>query len=240
MSVLSTEDRGAVRILTLNRPEKRNALNHALTQALVDGLAVAEADETVRAVVIMGAGKGFCAGADLSEFADLTPDHADRVAARAALTSNLQSTIAGIDTPVVAAVHGAAIGGGAGLALAADMLVVADTVKLGFPELRHDIVPALVMPNLARHFSRKMGFDLISTGRLLTASELAERDVANRVTSETNLLSEALSIAETWAGFDTRAMAAAKQLFYAVSEDAPEAGFARGREVNRTMRGFRA
>ncbi|OAN76287.1 enoyl-CoA hydratase [Jannaschia sp. EhC01] len=240
MSVILANDQGATRILTLNRPDKRNALNNALTQALVDGLANAEADEAIRAVVLTGAGKGFCAGADLSEFAELTRDHTERVAARAALTSTLQSTIAGMATPVVAAVHGAAIGGGAGLALAADMLVVADNVKLGFPELRHDIVPALVMPNLARHFTRKMGFDLISTGRLLTASELFERDVANRIKTPDALLDEALSIAETWSEFDPRAMAAAKHLFYAVSEEAPEAGFARGREVNKAMRGFRS
>lgn len=240
MSVLLTEDRGAIRILTLNRPEKRNALNHELTKAVVDGLAAAETDEAIRAIVLTGAGKGFCAGADLSEFKDLTPDHAERVAARAELTSTLQSTIADMNTPVVAAVHGAAIGGGAGLALAADMLVVADTVKLGFPELRHDIVPALVMPNVARHFSRKMGFDLISTGRLLTAPELAACDVANRVTSQDDLLPGALAIAETWTGFNTRAMAAAKQLFYDVIEDTPENGFARGREVNKAMRGFRS
>lgn len=240
MTILLSEDRGVVRVLTLNRPEKRNALNHALTKALVDGLAEAESDEGVRAVVLAGAGKGFCAGADLSEFAELTPDQAEKVTARAELTSTLQSTIATMETPVLAAVHGAAVGGGAGLALSADMLIVADTVKLGFPELRHDIVPALVMPNLARHFSRKLGFELISTGRMLDAKELASRDVANRVVSESELLPVALTVAAVWAAASPRAMKAAKQLYYAVCEATPEDGFSRGRFVNTAMRGFRS
>ena len=71
---LLTEDRGAVRILRLNRPDKLNALNTALTQALLDGLEAADRDESVRAVVLTGEGRGFCAGADLSEFKDLTPE----------------------------------------------------------------------------------------------------------------------------------------------------------------------
>ncbi|MBF9034348.1 enoyl-CoA hydratase/isomerase family protein [Rhodobacterales bacterium HKCCE2091] len=240
MTELLTEDRGAIRILTLNRPEKRNALNNALTGALVDGLAAADADPDVRAVVLTGAGKGFCAGADLSEFAELTPDHAERVAARAELTSTLQSTIAAIATPVVAAVHGAAIGGGGGLALSADMLIVATGTKLGFPELKHDIVPALVMPNITRHFGRKLGFELISTGRLLGASELVALGAANAEVAEAEVLDAALAVAETWAAAKPVAMAAAKRLFHAVSETGPEDGFAEGRRVNREMRGFRA
>lgn len=237
---LLTEDRGAVRVLTLNRPEKRNALNHALTKALVDALANAEADEDVRAVILAGAGKVFCAGADLAEFAELTPDQSDKVAKRAQLTSRLQSIIATMSKPVLAAVHGAAVGGGAGLALSADMLIVADTVKLGFPELRHDIVPALVMPNLARHFSQKLGFELISTGRMLDAQELASRDVANSVVSESELLPAALAVANIWAAASPRAMTAAKQLYYAVREMTPQDGFAKGRTVNAQMRGFRS
>jgi enoyl-CoA hydratase/carnithine racemase len=239
MSVLLTETDGAVRILTLNRPQKRNALDNALTRALVDGLADAEADKAVGAVVLAGAGKGFCAGADLSEFAELTPDHADRVAARSELTSALQSAIAKMATPVVAAVQGHAVGGGGGLALSADMLIVARGVKLGFPELKHDVVPALVMPNIVRHFGRKLGFELISTGRMLDAEDLLALGVANDVVEPEILLPAALNVARTWAAAKPDAMAAAKQLYYAVSEEPLNDAFARGREVNRQMRGFR-
>jgi enoyl-CoA hydratase len=110
--LLLTEDRGPVRILTMNRPEKRNALNRALTQALLDGLRAADADDRIRSIVLTGAGPAFCAGADLAEFKDLTPDKAHLVAQRAELTMNLQGIISRLTKPVVTAVNGAAMGGG--------------------------------------------------------------------------------------------------------------------------------
>lgn len=239
MSVLTTENHDAIRVITLNRPEKRNALNHELTSGLIEALETAEADEDIRAVILAGNGKGFCAGADLGEFASLTPDNADLVAKRAALTCRLQSVIATMGKPVVAAVQGAAIGGGGGLALSADMLVVSEDAKLGFPELKHSIVPALVMPNVVRHFGRKLGFELVSTGRILTAHELLLLGAANKVTPLEGLMDAAFEVAEIWAKSEPRAMAAAKKLYYAVSEEPPAEAFDRGREVNREMRSFR-
>ena len=100
MSELLIENRGAVRVLTMNRPDKRNALNQALTQALLDGLHAAEADESVRSVVLTGAGPAFCAGADLSEFKDLTPDNAPLVERRAELTMKLQGIFSQLSKPV--------------------------------------------------------------------------------------------------------------------------------------------
>ena len=99
MSVLTTENHDAIRVITLNRPEKRNALNHELTSGLIEALEAADADEDIRAVILAGTGKGFCAGADLGEFASLTPDNADLVAKRAALTCRLQSVIATMGKP---------------------------------------------------------------------------------------------------------------------------------------------
>lgn len=240
MTIVLSEDRGAIRVLTINRPEKRNALNYALTEALVDGLSAADAAAEVRAVVLTGMGKGFCAGADLDEFAELTPENAGKVAARAELTSRLQSTIAMIQIPVVAAVHGAAIGGGGGLALSADMMVVAKDTRLGFPELKHSIVPALVMPNIVQHFGRKLAFELISTGRILDGVELFELGVANQLVDKADeVAAAAMEIAMKWASAAPKAMAAAKELCYAVSDETVAKGFARGREINQQMRGFR-
>ena len=147
--LLLTEDRGPVRILTMNRPEKRNALNRALTQALLDGLRAADADDSIRSIVLTGAGPAFCAGADLTEFKDLTPDKAHLVAQRAELTMNLQGIFSRLTKPVVTAVNGAAMGGGAGLALAGDVALMASTAKLGYPEVRHGIVAAVVMAGSA-------------------------------------------------------------------------------------------
>ena len=145
--VLLVEDSGAVRVLTMNRPEKRNALNSELTRQLLDALRAADKDEAVGSVVLAGAGQGFCAGADLSEFKDLTPENRDLVEARAELTMQLHLAFSKMAKPVVTAIQGAAMGGGAGLAIAGDMAVMAEDAKIGYPETRHGIVAAIVMSN---------------------------------------------------------------------------------------------
>ncbi len=237
--VLLVEDRGPVRILWLNRPDKLNALDTALTQALLDGLLAADADPAVRAIVLAGQGRGFCAGADLAEFKDLTPDQQHRVAARADLTCRTQSILQKLGKPVVSAVQGSAVGGGAGLAIGCDMMVAGADLRFGYPELKHHIVPALVMTGLQRHLGRKLAFELISLGRLLGAEEALSLGLANRVVPPADVLDAALGIAEAWAGANPMAMAAAKSLFYRVADLPYDAAMAAGRDVNALMRGFR-
>src|SRR5262245_24694959 len=111
---LLVEDRGAVRILTMNRPDKLNALNHELSEALLAALEAAGSDAEVRALVLTGAGRAFCAGADTSEFSSLTPDAPDAVLARAELTTRLHMAFPALAKPIVAAARGHAVGGGAG------------------------------------------------------------------------------------------------------------------------------
>lgn len=106
--VLLIEDRGEVRILTLNRPEKRNALNSELTQSLLDALRTADADESVGCIVLTGAGPGFCAGADLSEFKDL--QQAVAAENRAELTMQLHLAFSQMRVPVICAINGVAMG----------------------------------------------------------------------------------------------------------------------------------
>lgn len=237
---LLTEDRGAVRIIRLNRPDKMNALNTALTQALLDALIAADADRNVRAVMLCGAGRAFCAGADLSEFKELTPDQQDKVTARAELTCRTQSMSQKLSKPVVAAVRGVAMGGGAGLAIGSDMMVVAaEGVRFGYPELKHSIVPALVMTGLVHNLGRKAAFELISLGRILNGQELIDFGLANRLVPTEQVEVEALAIAEQWAAADPRAMAAAKSLFYRVADLPYDAAMAVGRDVNALMRSFR-
>ncbi|WP_409490885.1 enoyl-CoA hydratase/isomerase family protein [Amycolatopsis sp. cmx-11-12] len=237
--ILLTEDRDRVRILTLNRPDKLNALDTALTRALRDALDDADHDPGVRAVVLTGNGRGFCAGADLSEFSALTPEQPDAVLERAALTAGLQTRMQRMGTPVVTAVRGAAVGGGAGLAIGADMVVAGADLRFGYPELRHSLVPALVMTGLVRHLGRKLAFELISTGRLLTAAEASEHGLVNRVVEAENVLSAALEIAAGWAAVEPRALSAAKDLFYRVADLPTDAAVRAGQDVNALMRGFR-
>jgi enoyl-CoA hydratase len=237
--VLLTEDRGAIRIVRMNRPDKLNALNTALTQALLDALEAADQDEGVRSIVLAGAGRGFCAGADLSEFKDLTPERQHLVVKRADLTCRTQSMLQKLGKPIVSAVQGSAVGGGAGLAIGCDMMVAGSDLKFGYPELKHSIVPALVMTGMQRQLGRKIAFELISLGRLLKAEEAHALGLANRVVPPDRVLDAALEIAEAWARANPLAMQAAKSLFYRVADLPYDAAMAAGRDVNALMRGFR-
>jgi len=237
-NVLLTEDRGPVRILTMNRPEKRNALNTALTQALLDGLRAAEADANVRSVVLAGAGPGFCAGADLGEFKDLVPEKQPLVEARAELTMQLHLAFPTMAKPVVTAIHGAAMGGGAGLALAGDLAVMGEGAKLGYPETRHGIVAAIVMANLVRQTGRKAAFELVALGKTLGAARALALGMVNRVVPDRDLMPAALLLADELAKVKPEALRATKQLFHEVADLPLEEALRRGREANKRMRAF--
>ena len=236
--LLVIENQGGVRILTMNRPDKRNALNTALTQALLDALRAADADDSVGSVVLAGSGQGFCAGADLAEFKDLTPDQAERVSARAELTATLHGIFSKMSKPVVTAIQGAAMGGGAGLALAGDMAVMAESAKLGYPEVKHGIVAAIVMTNLTRQTGRKAAFELVGLGQPIGAARARELGMVNRVVADEDLMKETLAIAAQLAAVSPQAMATTKQLLHQVAELPFDAGLEQGKLANERMRAF--
>ncbi len=233
---LRVEDRGAVRILTLNRPEKRNALNSELTVALLACLKEADKDERIGCVVLTGAGQGFCAGADLSEFKGLQDPQAAE--ARAELTMQLHLVFTQISKPVVTAINGAAMGGGAGLALAGDMAVMAEGAKLGYPEAKHGIVAAIVMANLVRQVGRKAAFELVALGEPVDAAQALRLGMVNRVSRNEAVFADAVSVAEKLAGVARPAMAETKRLFHEVADLALQPALERGRDTNRRMRNF--
>jgi enoyl-CoA hydratase len=237
--ILISEDRGPVRILSLNRPDKLNALDTALTQALHDALLAADADEAVRAVVLTGTGRAFCAGADLAEFSTLTPANQELVEKRADLTCRTQAMMQRLSKPVVSAVRGAAVGGGAGLAIGCDMMVAGTDLKFGYPELKHSIVPALVMTGLQRSLGRKAAFEMVSLGRLIGAEEARALGLVNRIVAPEAVVEAALDIASQWAAAHPKAMAAVKSLYYRVADLPYDEAMAAGRTVNAQMRSFR-
>src|SRR3954463_9272852 len=233
---LLIEDKGTVRIITLNRPEKRNALDTALTRDLLEALRTADAEEGMHCVVLTGAGPGFCAGADLAEFKGLKDPKAAK--ARAELTMQLHLVFSKMDTPVITAINGAAMGGGAGLAIAGDMAVMAEGAKIGYPETKHGIVPAIVMANLVRQVGRKAAFELVALGEPIDAARALRLGMVNRVVPLAKLMSEALSLAEQLAAVAKPAMAQTKRLFHEVAGPPLEAALERGRDANKRMRNF--
>jgi enoyl-CoA hydratase/carnithine racemase len=233
---LLVENRAAVRILTMNRPEKRNALNQALTQGLLDALRAADAEESVGVIVLTGAGQGFCAGADLGEFKQLGSGLAAED--RAELTMQLHLAFTRIRKPVVAAINGHAMGGGAGLALAADLAVIAEDAKLGYPEPKHGIVAAIVMANLVRQVGRKAAFQLVSLGEPVDAQQALRWGMVNRVVRLPELMNECFSLAEKLAAVKREAMAETKRLFHEVADLPLAQALERGRDANKRMRGF--
>ena len=233
---LLIEDKGAVRILTLNRPEKRNALDTALSRELLGALRAADADEAVRCVVLTGAGAAFCAGADLSEFKGLSDPKAAET--RAELTMNLHLIFSKMITPVVTAINGAAMGGGAGLAIAGDLAVMAGSAKLGYPETKHGIVAAIVMANLVRQVGRKAAFELVALAEPIDAARALELGMVNRVVPSSKLMKETLSLAVKLAAVARPAMAQTKKLFHEVVDLALPQALERGRDANKRMRNF--
>ena len=240
MSDLLIENRGGVRVLTMNRPDKRNALNMALSEALLEGLRAADRDDSVRSIVLTGAGPAFCAGADLSEFKDLRPDNAALVERRSALTMDLHRVFSQLSKPVITAINGAAMGGGAGLALAGDIAVVSSTARLGYPEVKHGIVAAVVMANLVRNVGRKAAFELAAIGEPVDATQALALGLVNRVSAPDLLMEDTLALAQKLAAVEPLAMAATKQLFYRVLDLPFEQGLEAGRDVNKRMRAFGA
>jgi enoyl-CoA hydratase/carnithine racemase len=233
---LLVENRGAVRILTLNRPEKRNALDTDLTRSLLEELRKADADDSVGCVVLTGAGQGFCAGADLGEFKGLKDPQAAE--ARAELTMQLHLVFSRMSKPVITAINGHAMGGGAGLAIAGDLAVMAEGAKLGYPETKHGIVAAIVLANLVRQVGRKAAFELVSFGEPIDARRALELGMVNKISSIEKLMEDVLAMAEKLAQVDRRALAETKKLFHQVADLSLAEALELGREANKRMRAF--
>jgi len=187
-------------------------------------------------VVLTGAGQAFCAGADLAEFKGLKdPQAADT---RAELTMQLHLVFSRISKPVVCAINGAAMGGGAGLAIAGDLALMAQGAKLGYPETKHGIVAAIVLGNLVRQVGRKAAFELVSLGEPIDAMRALELGLVNYVFEEKKLLEETLKIAEKLSSVSRPAMAETRRLFHEVADLPLAAALERGRDANKRMRNF--
>jgi methylglutaconyl-CoA hydratase len=227
---------GAVLVVTLDRAEKRNALSGAVVEALHATVERADLDADVRVLLLRAAGKDFCAGADLEELlasADRSPAENEASAAR---LGALFTRLRGLPKPVVAAVQGRALAGGAGLATACDLVVAGAGARFGYPEIQRGFVPAMVMTVLRRLAGEKVALDLVLTGRQLTAEEAVRLGLASRVVPDEQLEPESRALAATLASWSPSALALTKRLFYQLDEHGFEEGIALGARVNAAAR----
>jgi enoyl-CoA hydratase len=210
--VLLTEDVGAARRLTLNRPEKLNALSSELVEALSAALAGAAADDTVRAVIVRGAGRAFCAGYDLIEDQAFAEAGADVAAWRAALAHDMEKLLEIFDhpKPVVAEVHGFCLAGGCDLMMMCDVAIASDDAMFGEPEIRFGSgVVTMVMPWLVGARKAK---ELLLTGEdRIPAHEALRIGLVNRVVPRDELSDAALAFAGDVAKLDPVAIALTKR-----------------------------
>ena len=209
--MIRAETQGRLRLLHLSRPEKRNAIDTATAEALIAALRDAEADAEVAAIVLAADGTLFCAGADLGERKALAGDAA-ALARRGALSESLLLAPASIGKPVIAAVHGAALGAGAALALCCDMMVMAKGASLGFPEARHGMLPSLMAPVLRPRLPPATLFRLLATGAPLPAGDALALGLAAACVPAASLLPDAASLAEAAATLPVPQMRALKRL----------------------------
>jgi len=213
--VLFAMQDGIARI-TLNRPEKRNALNDAVVAELKTALRSAEADGKVRVVVISGAGQDFCSGADLSALQKISGASVSDNLADARSLMELFLTIRRLRLPVVAAVHGKALAGGCGLATACDIVLASSSARFGYPEVKIGFVPAMVMAILRRNVSEKRAFELLTLGAEIDALEAERIGLVNKVFSDETFDNKVTAYIGAFLKSSQTAIMLTKQLLYQI------------------------
>src|SRR3954447_21288255 len=214
-------DRAGVVLVTLDRPEVLNALDYATLGELVDALESLDSNESVRCVVITGAGdRAFAAGADIKEMAEATP-----VTLSVANNFARWERLKRVRVPIIAAVRGFALGGGCELAMACDTIVAADDATFGQPEIKIGIMPgAGGTQRLTRALGKARAMELILTGRNLSAREAHERGLVSEIVAREEVMSAALALASEIASLPPLAVRAAKEAVNRAYELSLEAG----------------
>lgn len=223
---------GAVARITLNRPEKRNALNDAVIAGLKQNLKKAAADENVRVVVISGAGKDFCSGADLSALQKIAGASVAENSEDARSLLELFLLIRGLQVPVVAAVTGRALAGGCGLATACDLVLASWSARFGYPEVKIGFVPAMVMAILRRNVSEKRAFELITRGAEISAEQAREFGLVNQVFADESFEDDVRSYVSEFEKMSAPAIGLTKTLLYQMDGLAFPEAIETGADVN--------
>ena len=236
MSEIIIENADSILTITLNRPEKRNALNDALINDLKAALQATDKDKTLCAVIIKGAGKDFCSGADLSALqkiseSDVLENHDDADNLR-----ELFAVIRRVKVPVIAAVHGRALAGGCGLATACDLVLATDDARFGYPEVKIGFVPAMVMAILRRNVSEKRAFALATQGFEFDAATAKNFGLINETFAPEEFEAKINEYVSVYQKVSRSAVVLSKRLLYQMDGLTYESALASGVDVNTIAR----
>ena len=222
--------------ITLNRPDRRNALNAQLVAELKDALSLAGADERIRVIGLAGAGPDFCAGADLAEVQAAIEEGPLASLEDADALGELFLLIRKLDKPVVALVQGRALAGGAGLATACDLVLLREDARIGYPEVRIGFVPAMVMAILRRLVGERRAFELVALGDPVDAATALDWGLANRVIPGEEWDRACGDFLVSLAARSATAVRISKRLLYQIDGVGFESAIHTGAEVNALAR----
>lgn len=212
--VVLYESRPPAVVITLNRPDRRNAISGALIEGVSKAFQRAQGDAAARCVILTGTPPAFCAGMDLAELQKSLEELQDtgKVWDDAVQLARLYDQIYTFPKPTIAAVNGPAVAGGAGFVTVCDLAIAVPEAKLGYPEVRRGLVAAMVMPQLLRHVGERLARYLLLTGELITAEEAAQHGLINAVVPAGQLMDRAMALARSLGEGGPNALTATKAL----------------------------
>jgi len=233
--ILYTVNQGVARI-TLNRPEKRNALDRELISEVRDAVRSCARDEAVRVVLLAGAGTDFCSGADLSGLEKTLDAGPLENMAEARNMAELFVEMRHHSHPIVAAVRGRALAGGCGLATACDLILASESARFGYPEVNIGFVPAMVMAILRRSLAEKRAFELITTGEVISAQTAFDYGMINAIFADETFDVDVEAFVTKLASKSASAITLSKRLLYHMDAMSFEAAIEAGVETNAIAR----
>lgn len=190
-------------IITLNQPNKRNALSSVLTKELIAAIKHADAEDQVGAILLTGSGKAFCAGGDLGDFAQMGTKTAPDIHQEGVESTELFRLGGLVTKPIIAAVNGAAMGGGCGLAAMCHIVIASEKAKFGVPEIKVGMFPFVIFPLLAKSFGARKALELALTGGVVDAKEAQRLGLVSQVVEADSLIDQAQQLAQTIAGYSS-------------------------------------
>lgn len=226
----------AVARITLNRPDKRNALDDQIISEMKKALDEAARDESVRVVVVSGAGKDFCSGADLAALRKISEASVADNVADARNFAEMFVAMRRHPRPIIAAVRGRALAGGCGVATACDLILASESAQFGYPEVNIGFIPAMVMVILRRNLSEKRAFELITRGEVISARAALEIGLINRVFADDEFDGQVEVYVNQMATKSGSAVSLAKNLLYHMDAMSFESALEAGVQLNAITR----